>query len=174
MKFASFQILLLLFAYQLSAQQADTEFPKEFIMHLKLHNGMVTNFKGAAPDAYIGGLQLVPQFTIVPHAIRGGLVLDGFYNGKKIQGAIGPTISFKLKSLDLNPFGTAGNIHINIDHLWGSERQRLLGGGINADIGNKLVLALTLHRDYELNSWWIQSGLGLRISKVKKVKEPFN
>ena len=38
--------------------QTDPEFPKGFIMHLKLHNGMVTNFT-SSPDLYVGGVQLV-------------------------------------------------------------------------------------------------------------------
>ena len=173
MKFTFFSIILLSFSFQLTAQQ-DPEFPKEFIMHVKLHNGMVTNFKGNGVDMYVGGIQFIPQYTIIPHAIRGGLLLDGYYTGKKLQGAIGPTLSFKLLSLYAKPFGSAGNIHINIDHLWGSEEQRLLGGGINADIGNRLVLSLLLHRDYNLNTWWIQSAVGVRLSRLKKISEPFN
>lgn len=174
MKFISLQLLLFLFSFQLSAQDQDPEFPKEFIMHLKLHNGMVTNFRGRAPDIYAGGIQLVPQYTIVKNLLRGGAIIDGFYSSKKFQAAFGPTLSIKLKTLHAKPFGSAGNIHINIDHLWGTEKQRLLGGGINADIGNKLVLGLTVHRDYNLNTWWLQNTLGLRISKLKKIKEPFN
>ena len=136
MKFISFSILLLLVCCKALAQQ-DTEFPREFIMHLKLHNGMVTNFKGGSPDMYAGGIQLIPQYTIVPKLLRGGVIVDGFYTGKKLQAAVGPTLSIKLKTLHVNPFGSAGNIHINIDHLWGTEHQRLLGGGINADIGDR-------------------------------------
>ncbi len=174
MKFIPIKILLILFAFQLSAQDQDTEFPKEFIMHLKLHNGMVTNFRGATPDVYAGGFQLIPQYTIVKNLIRGGVIINGFYTAKKLQAAFGPTLSVKLKTLHAKPFGSAGNIHINIDHLWGTGKQRLLGGGINADIGNRIVLGLTLHRDYQLNNWWLQNTLGLRISKIKKITEPFN
>jgi hypothetical protein len=174
MKCIPLKILLLLLSMQLFAQHQDPEFPKEFIMHLKLHNGMVTTFKGSMPDNYIGGLQLVPQYTIVKKLLRGGAILDGFYTDKKFQGAIGPTLSIKLKTLKANPFGSAGNINLSIDHLWGTDQQRLLGGGINADIGNKLVLGLTVHRDYQLNTWWLQNTLGLRISRLKKTPEPFN
>lgn len=172
MKFISIRILLSFFSCQLSAQ--DPEFPKEFIMHLKLHNGMVTNFKGSSPDRYAGGIQLIPQYTIVKNVMRAGAIINGFYTAKKLQAAFGPTVSFKLKTLHAKPFGSAGNIHINIDHLWGTEKQRLLGGGINVDIGNRIVLGLTIHRDYNLNNWWLQNTLGLRISKLKKITEPFN
>ena len=48
----------------------DPEFPKnEFIMQLRLHNGMVTDFH-SAPDLYVGGLQLVPQWTVVENLLR--------------------------------------------------------------------------------------------------------
>ncbi len=169
MKQSTFLIFFCLSAASLSAQ-TDTEFPKEFIMHLKLHNGMVTNFTNA-PDVYVGGLQLMPQYTIIKNKIRGGVIADGYYTGKEFNAAFGPTLSFKLKTIKLAPFGTGGNIHINIDHLWGTNKERLLGGGINIDIANKIVLGLTAHRDYNLNTWWFQNTLGLRISKVKKLSE---
>ncbi len=162
-------LLLCCLSMQLSAQ-TDTEFPREFIMHLKLHNGMVTNFTNA-PDQYAGGLQLVPQYTLVTNRLRGGLILDGFYTGKKIQGAAGATLSFKLKTIRLAPFGSGGNIHLNLDHLWGTGHQRLLGAGINLDLGNLVVLGLTAHRDYRLAAWWFQSSIGVRISHAKKLTE---
>ena len=174
MKSLSIKILLFLLSFQLSAQDQDPEFPKEFIMHLKLHNGMVTNFRGNAADMYAGGVQLIPQYTIIKKLLRGGIILNGFYTDKKLQAAFGPTLSFKLKTLHAKPFGSAGNIHVNIDHLWGTDEQRLLGGGINVDIGNRIVVGLTIHRDYNLNNWWLQNTLGLRISKLKKKPEPFN
>ena len=174
MKFVCIQMIALLLCYQVKAQQQDPEFPKEFIAHLKLHNGMVTNFKGNYPDFYVGGFQLIPQYTIVKNLIRGGLIVDAFYTNKKLQASIGPTISIKLKTLAAKPFGSVGNIHLNIDHLWGTGKQHLIGGGINADIGNRIVLAFTLHRDYNLNNWWLQNSLGLRISALKKKQEPFN
>ena len=165
--------MLCLLSFKATAQ-SDPEFPKEFIMHVKLHNGMVTNFKGNAPDVSIGGIQLIPQYTFVEKKIRGGAIADVYYTGKKIQAAFGPTISFKLKTFHATPFGSAGNLHLSIDHLWGTNKERLLGGAINMDIGNKIVLGLSVHRDYNLNTWWLQNTLGIRISKVKKTPEPFN
>ncbi|MFT3679225.1 MAG: hypothetical protein QM791_03065 [Ferruginibacter sp.] len=165
-----FQTLLFSALYLQLAAQKDTEFPKEFIMHAKLHNGMITDFK-YAPDLYIGGIQIVPQYTIVEHLLRGGIIADGYYTGKKIQGAVGPTVSVKLKTFKAAPFGSFGNIHLNIDHLWGSNSVKLIGGGINVDLGNKIVLGLTAHREYNYGSWWFQNTLGIRISKTKKLPE---
>ncbi len=156
-------------SFQLFAQ-TDTEFPKEFIMHVKLHNGMVTNFTNA-PDVYIGGIQLIPQYTFVPTKLRGGIIGDVYYTGKKIQAAVGPTISFKLKTFKAAPFGSVGNLNINIDHLWGTNKERLFGGGMNVDLGNKIVIGLSAHRDYNLNTWWLQNTLAIRISKIKKLPQ---
>lgn len=154
------------------AAAQDPEFPKEeFIMHLRLHNGMVTGFK-SSPDLYVGGLQLIPQWTVVENYLRLGLVAGGFYTDKKLQGAIGPTVSLKLKTIALKNFGSGGNINLSLDHLWGTQRQRLLGGGLNVDMLNFIVAGVSLHRDYHLNNWWLQGTMAFRISKVKKPLHP--
>jgi len=154
------------------AQDA-TEFPKGFVMHAKLHNGMITNFHRGA-DLYVGGFQLVPQVTVLPGKLRMGIIAGGFYAGKTLEGQFGPTLSVKLKTFNAGPFGSAANVHLSADHIWGTNKQKLAGGGIHVDLLNKLVLGLTAHRDYEWNTWWLQTALGLRISKIKKTKEPFN
>lgn len=164
-------ILLSSFFYHLNAQ-ADPEFPKEFILHLRLHNGMVTDFNGFFPDQYTGGIQLVPQYTLLVNKIRGGIIADAFYTGKKLQAAFGPTVSVKLKTLHAGPLGTTGNIHLSFDYLLGTQRERLVGGGINADVLNRVVIGLCAHRDYNLNTWWFQNTVAVRINKLKKKKGP--
>jgi len=64
-------------------------------------------------------------------------------------------------------------LHINLDHLWGTDSQHLAGGGINLDLLNKLIVSLSAHRDYKLANWWIQTGIAFRISKTKQPKETF-
>lgn len=162
---------LLCMHFLLHAQ--DPEFPKkEFIMHLRAHSGMVTNFKGSSPDLFVGGVQLVPQFTVVENRVRMGVVAGGIYTSKKIYGLIGPTASLKLTNISLKGFGSAGNLHLTVDHLWGTGKQRLFGGGLFADILNKIVVGVDMHRDYNLNSWWFQGSVAFRISKVKKIVDP--
>ncbi len=151
----------------------DTEFPKGFIMHAKLHNGMVTNFKAGA-DLYVGGIQLVPQFTVVENKMRAGIVAGAFYVGKVLEGQFGVNTSVKIKTLNALVFGGAANINLSAEHLWGTGKQKLIGAGINADVLNKIVLGFTAHRDYEFKTWWLQMSLGIRISKKKKTKEKFN
>ncbi len=164
---------LFLFSTKIIAQSADTEFPKGFIMHAKLHNGMITNFK-ASPDLYVGGLQFIPQITLVEHLLRGGFIAGGFYGGKKLEAQFGPTVSIKLKTINAGVFGSAANVHATVDHIWGTGKQKLVGGGIHIDLLNKLVLGFTTHREYQFNTWWLQTALGIKLSKTKKVKEPFN
>ena len=151
----------------------DTEFPPGFVMHAKIHNGMVTDFNSGA-DLYVGGFQFIPQVTVVPGKLRAGVIAGGFYAGKTFEGQFGPTISVKLKTFNAGPFGSAANLHLSGDHLWGTGKQKLAGGGIHIDLLNKLVLGFTAHRDYEFDNWWLQTALGLRLSKIKKTKEPFN
>jgi hypothetical protein len=152
-------------------QAQDAEFPRgEFIMHMRLHNGMVTNFKGTAPDVYVGGLQIIPQYTLVQNKLRSGIIAGAFFTNKKINALIGPTISYKIKTFNAGIFGSGGNVHLSAEHLWGTQKQRLFGGGIHLDLANKLVISFMLHRDYNLNNWWLQNGIAFRISKVKQPK----
>lgn len=164
--------LLLLLTIKTSAQD-DPEFPKGFIMYVKLNNGLVTEFN-SNPDLYTGGIQLIPAFTVVEHKLRAGAIFGIFYTDKKLQVAGGPVLSLKLKTFNAKPFGSAGNINFTLEHLWGSGDQRLFGGGLNIDLLNKIVIGISAHRDYNLNAWWFQNGVALRISKKKKVVEPFN
>ena len=151
--------------------QTDTEFPKGFIMYAKLHSGMITDLT-SNPDLYVGGLQLAPQITVVPHLLRAGAILGSFYADKKIQGEFGPSLSVKIKTFNAQlqgaPVGSLANINLIIDHLWGTGRQHLLGGGIILDAGNLVTFGITAHRDYMLNNWWFQSEIAIRISKKHK------
>src|SRR5215213_6162065 len=84
-----------------TAQQ--TEFPKEFVTHLRLHSGMVTTPGG---DLFVGGLQVVPQYTLVEHKLRGGVVLGAFYSNSEINGLFGPTVSLKITEFQGGHFGS--------------------------------------------------------------------
>ena len=153
--------------------QSDPEFPEGFIMYAKLHNGMITDFS-ARPDLYVGGLQLAPQYTVVPHLLRAGIIAGGFYGNKKIQGEFGPSLSLKLKTFNAKlkgaGVGSFGNLNLLVDHIWGTGNQRLLGGGLILDAGNIITFGLTAHRDYNLNNWWFQSEVAIRISKKRKLR----
>jgi len=149
-----------------------TEFPKEFIAHARVQSGLATA-PGNNPDLFVGGVQLVAQQTILAYRLRGGLTGGFFYTNTQLHGTAGPTISLKLMDLKGGEFGSLGNLHLTLDHLWGTGQQRLLGGSLNLDLLNKLVVGLSAHRDYRLQNWWLQSGIAFRVSKVKKPPETF-
>lgn len=154
--------------------QGDTEFSKGFIAYAGLHNGLITDF-GGNPDLFVGGLYLAPQVTVVPHFMRAGILAGGFYSANRIDGDVGPSVSIKLKTFDANlkgaGVGSLGNLHLRVEHLWGTGKQRLFGGGLFLDAGNFLLLGVTGHRDYRLNTWWFQSQIAVRISKKTKLPE---
>lgn len=166
-------ILAFLVCINKAGAQTDPEFPKGFVMYAKLHNGMTTDFT-AAPDLYVGGIQLAPMYTAVENLLRVGIVGDIFYTAKKLQAGAGPVVAFKLATINAGTFGSVGNINLGFDHLWGSEQQRLLGTSINADLFNLVIVGLHAHRDYNLSNWWFQSSVGIRLSKKKTISEPFN
>lgn len=169
-------ILLLVFFcvfYVECTAQSMTEFPKGYVLHAKIHNGMLTQFN-SSPDVYTGGFQLIPQWTVLPGHLRLGAIAGGMYTAKQLEAQLGATVSIKLKEVPAAVFGSAGNVHLTFDYIAGTGKQQLLGGGIHVDVLNKLVLGITTHRDVALNNWWLQTSLGIRLSKIKKTKEPFN
>lgn len=169
------QNCLLLFCLAVSAaarsQTGPLEFPKEFIMHARLSTGLIA--PPHVPELFVGSLELRPQWTLVEHKLRGGLVAGGFYTARTVYGLGGLTVSYKLSEFTGGYFGSLGNLHLNFDHLWGGADQRLVGAGINLDLLNKLVVGLGGYRDYHFGQWWWTSSIAFRISKVKKPIEDF-
>ena len=152
----------------------DTEFPREWEIQLKLTNGMITNFKAAAPDSYTGALGLAPQYAVIAHKLRVGAVAMAMYNNKQAGGLFGLSSALKLASLGTKLFGV-GNIHLQVEHLWGTDKQVLLGGGPYVELGHKVLLGITAHRDYNRNGWWFQSAIGIKLNKTKaKDLQEFN
>lgn len=162
--------VFLLFVWPFCAM-AQTEFPKEFIAHVRLSTGLIS--APSAPELFVGSLQVIPQYTVIPYQLRGGLIAGGFYTARRVRGLFGPTISYKLADFKGGYFGSLGNLHLNVDHLWGTGHQRLLGGGLGLDLLNKIVVGLSVHRDYRLADWWLGSSIAFRLSAIKKVKENF-
>ncbi len=154
-------------------QAQPTEFAPGFVMHASLHSGFISSFSNS-PELYVGGLQVIPQYTVIPGKMRAGIVAGAFYAAKNIEAEFGPNISVKLKTFNAGPMGSAANIHLSASHLWTTGKQKLIGGGIHADLLNRLVVGLTAHRDYEYKTWWLQSAIAIRISRTKKTIEIFN
>jgi hypothetical protein len=159
---------LFIFGIFLSAQaQSDPEFPKGCVLYLQAHDGMVTNFT-TAPDLFIAGLSLSPQVTIVPGLLRIGGTAGAIFNNKKTAGIFGPNLVLKLASVQANSLGSILNLQLQLEHLWGTSQQKLLGGLLQSEIGQFFRLGFSIHRDYGQNSWWFQGGLGYNLLRKKK------
>lgn len=154
--------------FQLLTAQQDPEFPKrKWVMYLEAHQGIATNFRNT-PDIYVGGLRINPQFTAIAGKLRLGAVAGAVFTNKKTYGTFGPNLSLKLKSLQAKEFGSILNIQLQAEHLWGTGKQKLAGGGIKSEIGQLLMVSITGHRDYHLNYWWWQAGIGFNLLRKKK------
>ena len=156
------------------SMQAQEEFPKGWVMYLEAMQGAVTTFH-SGPDLYAGNLQLSPQATLVPDYLRvsaiGGMA---FYN-KKIIGMYGAGLNLKLATVRFNPFGSLLNLQAQLQHLWGTKDQKLLGGGLKAELGQIILLGVSAHRDYGLRDWWLQAGIGFNLLRKKSTsQDPFD
>jgi hypothetical protein len=147
--------------------QKDPEFPKGMVMYLESHHGIATNFH-YSPDLFVGYLSLTPQVTVVPAHLRLGGTAGLLFNNKRFDGLFGPNLVLKLKTLDVKQMGSILNLQLKLEHLWGTNQQKLIGGGLNAELGQILLIGLSLHRDYGLNYWWFQGGLGFNLLHKKK------
>jgi hypothetical protein len=147
------------------------EFPKGWVMYLEGSQGMVTNFK-SAPDVYTGSLLLTPQVTVIPDHLRLGAAAGLAFTDKKLLGLAGPQIALKLADFNAGPLGTLANVQAQVQYLWGGASERLFGGGIKAELGQLLVIGVTAHRDYNLNTWWFQGVLGFNLLHKKRSPTP--
>jgi hypothetical protein len=150
-----------------ASAQKDPEFPKGWVMYLQAHDGMVTNFT-TAPDLFVAGLSLSPQLTVVPGLLRIGGSAGAVFNNKKISGMAGPNLVLKLASVQSNPLGSILNLQLQLEHLWGTDHQKLLGAWVQSEIGQFFRLGFSIHRDYGQNTWWFQGGLGYNLLRKKR------
>ena len=168
-----FPVILLCCLTAQSQNPDDTEFRKVWATYLKLDNGVISNFH-SAPDLYAGGLLLNPQITVIEHKLRIGANAGFVYANKKIAGLFGPSLAFKLKSFNLKNLAGLANLQLVAEHNWGTEKQQLIGMGIGLEVLQKAMLLFTTHRDYNLNTWWIQAHVGIRLKKNKRTEPEFN
>ena len=164
-------MLFCLAAY--SQQNADdTEFRKGWATYLKIDNGLISNFH-SSPDLYVGGWQINPQVTVIEHKLRVGATAGLVYANKKIAGLFGPSVAFKLKSFNLKNLASLANLQLIAEHNWYRE-ERVAGGGIGLELLQKAILIFTVYRDYNLNTWWLQTQVGIRLKKEKNKESEFN
>ena len=173
MKLLTALILLfaLLYSPNLAAQQ---EFTKGWVMYLEGSQGILTNFH-SSPDLYTGNLQLTPQVTVIPGVLRLAAATGLAFNNKKLTGLFGGGLNWKLATVHAQPFGSLLNLQLQAQHVWGTGKQRLVGGGLKAELGQIILAGITAHRDYTSGNWWLQAGIGFNLLHKQRGKpdDPF-
>ena len=171
------RILVLISAYLIASPQLRAqEFPKGWVLYGEASQGISTNFK-SAPDLYVGSFELNPMATVVPSHLRLGGVAGLLFTDKKLDGIFGPRLAWNLSTLKVSEFGSFANLQLQLDALWGTSSQRLIGGGPKLEIARLLTLGITAHRDYNLNDWWFRMSVGYNFLHKKKSTtphDPFN
>ncbi len=164
-------LLVLPFISLRGLAQDDPELPKGWVFYIEGHHGVSTNFH-RSPDIFVSGLRIHPQVTVVPHHLRFGATAELAFTNKTFYGLFGPTLNWKIKTLNVKSFGSILNLQVQAEHLWGTGKQQLIGGGLKAEVGQLFQLGFMVHRDYNLNYWWFQGGLGINLIKKKKDSDP--
>ena len=122
------------------------------------------------PPLYLGDLRLSYQYTLAK-GFSIGAAGGALFNNDQLSAYAGPNLALLLKQMK-TPHGTIGNIHLLVEHFWGTNDQKLIGGGLRASIGNSLLLSLLTHRDYCLDYWNFQFGIGINFLHKKRPLEP--
>lgn len=149
------------------------EFPKGWVMYLEGMQGASTSFH-SSPDTYVGNLQLTPQVTVIPNHLRLSAVTGLAFNNKKLYAAYGAGVNWKLSTIGFNSLGSLLNLQVQVQHIWGTGKQKLVGGGVKAEVGKLFLMGISAHRDYKLNAWWLQGGIGFNLLRKKaKAQDPF-
>lgn len=160
-------IIVFLSGKTIAQSTSDPEFTKGTILVASLNNGLSTGFKSSTPDLYIGSIAFNPQITIVENILRVGANAGVVYNDKRLSGMFGPMAALKIKTLGTSHMGSYANLHLIAEANWGTNKQKMVGGGLGAEIFKKLHLGITAQRDYNLNQWWLQSFIGIKLNKSK-------
>ena len=152
-------IFILLLVANLS--KAQKEFNKGWVLNLEVSQGLTTKFDNSS-DLYSGELRFSPEYTIIEQHLRIGFVPAINYNNRIVFGTFGPHVAINLKTIQIKKLNSSvGNIQWIIEHLWGTGNQKLVGTGFKTELGETLLVSLLSHRDYELNYWRFQIGIGI-------------
>jgi hypothetical protein len=145
------------------------QFAKGWTFPTELAQGIQT------PNGYIGSLQFTPSISVVEKSLRLGAGIGTVFNGNKFEAYAGPRLSLKLKG-GLPIISSADNAteFIFIEHFWGTNNNKYVGGGIGLEIFETIVLSVKTHYNYELNNYLIQTGIGINLFTKKESNDPFN
>lgn len=172
MKKGGLGVFFLLSAAGLTAQQT-TEFSPGWISYLNARQGLYTRFT-AGTEGYAGSLSFTPLYTVIPGYLRLGLTASLHYSGQRVNAQAGPSITYRIKTWNAGLFGSAANLQVVMAHVWSGRNQPAVGGGICAELLNRIRMGPSVHHGYRQNEWWFQFETGWRIRSPRKKTEAFN
>ena len=171
--FAKGICLLSFFGHTSLRASAQAEFPKGWVLYAGGSQGCNTNF-GLTPDRYIGGLDLKPMVTVIPDHLRLGALAGLIYTDQRVDAMAGPLVAWKVTKFAIPAFaGTLGNLQLQLGYFRGSGDHSAVGGGPFVEVARKFQVGITAFRDYGINSWLFQLGLGINLLSKKIQSDPF-
>lgn len=159
----------------LAGSAAAQDIPKGFDLFAELGQGFARPPGG--PTLYLGTLQVVPQWTVVPDRLRAGLVLGALYPGTAVGGLAGGRLT--LKVLSGPGFMLAKSFHVNLQGEYlpvvraGDGWRQWAGLGLGLESSNLLSLNFRVHRDFGQPATYGQMAVGfnLRFRRTLPPKE---
>lgn len=109
---------------------------------------------------------------MIPGYLRFGATTAAVFDNKKSDGTFGPNLAVSLWSPTVSNLGRGLNVQLQGEYLWGTSSQRLIGGLPNIELAKEIIVGLSMHRDYALNDWWFQAGVGYNFLHTKKPGQP--
>lgn len=162
-------MLTVILGFGLSTASNAQQFAKGWTFPTELAQGIQT------PNGYVGSLQFTPSITIVEKSLRLGAGVGTIFNGSKFDAYAGPRLSIKLKGgLPIISSADNATAFLFLEHFWGTNNIKLVGGGIGLEIFETIVLSVKTHYNYELNNYLIQTGIGINLFAKKESNDPFN
>lgn len=158
-------VTILTFLSTSNAQQ----FAKGWTFPTELAQGIQT------PNGYIGSLQFTPSITVVEKSLRFGAGIGTVFNGNKFDAYAGPRLSLKLKGgLPLISSADNATAFLFVEHFWGTNNYKLIGGGLGFEVFETIVLSVKAHYNYELSNYLIQTGIGINLFTKKESNGSLN
>jgi hypothetical protein len=145
------------------------QFGKGWTFPMELAQGIQT------PNGYVGSLQFTPSITVIEKSLRFGAGIGTVFNGSKFDAYAGPRLSLKLKG-GLPIISSADNAtsFLFIEHFWGTNNYKVVGGGIGLEVFEIIVLSVKAHYNYELSNYLIQTGIGINLFTKKESNGSLN
>jgi hypothetical protein len=151
------------------SSSAQPEFPAGWRFPVTLSQGFVG--KG---EFYAGSATIAALYTVVPGSLRAGAVAGPALVVGQLRGMGGVHLAWRVKTFNTS-LGSWGNGQLVAEHLWLTNEQALLGGGVVVEAGELVLVGLKGYWSYQPQSdrhpGWFQFSMGLNVFKKKPTVE---